>query len=224
MCIICNLRTSDRRAGLAGKHQISNANLAVNLAASFLAAKDEVPAPDLATGLPQTYVDGLKGARWPGRCQRVADPKHPALTWFLDGAHTKESLECCMEWYVRPEQAFVAPASVSLPLDTHLRADTHIRNTLRVLVFNCTSGRSGKAFLSTMFTTVAAQLATYPPQSAITDLFDRVIFSTNVTYADGQFKGGASVPQHRATRAAHARTRRLGKGRAHGSGDPQDAA
>ncbi|KZW04125.1 FolC bifunctional protein [Exidia glandulosa HHB12029] len=158
--------------GLAGKHQLSNANLAVNLAATFIASKDGTPVPDLKTGLPQTFVEGLERARWPGRCQRVVDPKQPSITWFLDGAHTKESLECCMEWFVSPDQAFDAAP-----------------NTLRVLIFNCTSGRSGKAFLSTMFKTVAAQLSSYPPQSAITDLFDRVIFSTNVTYADGHFKG-----------------------------------
>lgn len=66
------------------------------------------------------------------------------------------------------------------------------RAPIRVLVFNCTSGRSGRAFLSTMFETVTAQLSTYPPKAAIPDLFDRVIFSTNVTYADGKFKGGQS--------------------------------
>ena len=74
-----------------------------------------------------------------------------------------------------------------------LPAYGNARRALRVLIFNCTSGRSGKAFLSTMFTAVAAQLAAYPPQAAITDLFDRVIFSTNVTYADGHFKGGESL-------------------------------
>ncbi|EJD53691.1 tetrahydrofolylpolyglutamate synthase [Auricularia subglabra TFB-10046 SS5] len=158
--------------GLAGKHQHLNATLAVHLASAFIAAKDGTPEPDLTAGLPQPFIDGLTRARWPGRCQRVADPQHPGLTWFLDGAHTKESLKCCIEWYASPEQTF----------------STSTR-TLRVLIFNCTSGRSGKAFLSTMFTTVAAQLAAYPPQAAITDLFDRVIFSTNVTYADGHFKG-----------------------------------
>lgn len=158
--------------GLAGKHQVSNANLAVHLAASFIATKTDTPVLSVDAGLPQTYIDGLRDAKWPGRCQRVADPSHPQLTWFLDGAHTKESLQCCMEWYVSPHQAFNTSST-----------------TLRVLVFNCTSGRSGKAFLSTMFATTASQLATIPSQPDVSSVFDRVIFSTNVTYADGHFKG-----------------------------------
>ncbi|KAH7105642.1 tetrahydrofolylpolyglutamate synthase [Auriculariales sp. MPI-PUGE-AT-0066] len=158
--------------GLAGRHQLSNANLAVHLASSFLEQREPSSPHDISEQLPETFTKGLTHARWPGRCQRVTDPHHPRLTWFFDGAHTTESLECCMQWYASPSQTF---GNKSTPI--------------RVLVFNCTSGRSGKAFLSTMFSTVAAQLATYPPSAAVTDLFDRVIFSTNITYADGHFKG-----------------------------------
>ena len=55
--------------------------------------------------LPAPFVEGLKVAKWPGRCQTVADPSHSHTTWFLDGAHTRESLDCCMEWYVSPDVA-----------------------------------------------------------------------------------------------------------------------
>lgn len=52
--------------------------------------------------LPTSFMDGLKNAHWPGRCQTVPDSKLGAMTWFLDGAHTQESLACCLEWFVSP--------------------------------------------------------------------------------------------------------------------------
>lgn len=59
------------------------------------------PAKDL-TPLPAKYIKGLENARWPGRCQAVLDPAHERSTWFLDGAHTIESLACCGDWLVSP--------------------------------------------------------------------------------------------------------------------------
>lgn len=62
----------------------------------------------------------------------------------------------------------------------------------RVLLFNCTSGRSGSTFLSTMLATAGAQLKIHGRAEDPQALFDHVIFCANVTYADGGFKGGAS--------------------------------
>jgi folylpolyglutamate synthase len=107
--------------GLAGAHQRSNAGLAVQLVHTFLSIKDQSYSPisDPNTSgtasttwrgseieplrfLPPPFLDGLKNAHWPGRCQTVLDPKFEATTWFLDGAHTQESLACCLEWFVSP--------------------------------------------------------------------------------------------------------------------------
>ena len=41
-------------------------------------------------------VAGLKECRWPGRCQTF---KEKGITWYVDGAHTPESLEKCVEWF-----------------------------------------------------------------------------------------------------------------------------
>lgn len=85
--------------GLAGQHQYQNAALAVHLAQEFLRQKGELLSSE---ELPEVFVEGLKRARWPGRCQTVIDPEHKNTTWFLDGAHTKDSLECCMQWFISP--------------------------------------------------------------------------------------------------------------------------
>jgi len=63
------------------------------------------------------------------------------------------------------------------------------RPPLRVLVFNCTSGRSGDAFLGKIREIVRLRLSLYGREDEA-EFFDHVIFCTNVTYADGQFKGG----------------------------------
>ena len=63
---------------------------------------------------------------------------------------------------------------------------------LRVLIFNCTSGRSGNTFLGAMLAKADEQLKKHGRTEDVATLFDQVIFCANVTYADGGFKGGAS--------------------------------
>ncbi|KIK67984.1 hypothetical protein GYMLUDRAFT_36792 [Collybiopsis luxurians FD-317 M1] len=160
------------KLGLAGAHQIGNALLAVHLAKSFLKHSD--PSFD-NDSLPSSFVDGLQSTKWPGRCQTVADPTHRNLTWFLDGAHTTESLECCMQWFVQPE--------VGLP------SDSAPRSFKRTLIFNTGGGRSGSSFLKSVYGQIIGQLNQNQSSEDPAMFFDQVIFCTNVTYADGGFKG-----------------------------------
>ncbi|KAJ7684032.1 FolC bifunctional protein [Mycena rosella] len=149
---------SQIKLGLAGAHQIQNATLAVYLVRSFLQSRDLI-SDELLT---DDFVRGLESARWPGRCQTVADPAFTGTTWHLDGAHTLESLECCMQWFVSP--------GVGLQPDARIR----------ILVFNCTNGNASHT---------ARQLELFKSDEAASSFFDHVIFCTNVTYADGGFKG-----------------------------------
>ncbi|KDR83602.1 hypothetical protein GALMADRAFT_235873 [Galerina marginata CBS 339.88] len=165
---------SGLKLGLSGRHQIQNAALAIDLAETFLRAKASNGSP--GQGLPTSFEDGLAQTRWPGRCQTVADPNRDNFTWYLDGAHTVESLQCCMQWFVTPG------LGISLDLEN--------KDPSRFLIFNCTSGRSGETFLGTVKDTVLSQILLH--QRVVEDItmfFDHVIFCTNVTYADGHFKG-----------------------------------
>ncbi|KAF9019256.1 FolC bifunctional protein [Hymenopellis radicata] len=165
---------ADIKLGLAGAHQVQNANLAVYLVQSFLQRQTGESAPS-PVALTDNVIAGLQETKWPGRCQTVQAPSDANLTWYLDGAHTLESLDCCMQWHVSPD----AGLSTALPRGSHKRA----------LVFNCTSGRSGPAFLSAVFNKIALQLKLHGSQETPETYFDDVIFCTNVTYADGAFKG-----------------------------------
>ncbi|CAI5960961.1 unnamed protein product [Closterium sp. NIES-65] len=96
------------RVGLAGRHQQVNASLAVSLCRQWAirsGREEEARAVDEALAnktLPLAYIKGLGGASWPGRCEILQDcPAEPGqagsaggqLTFFLDGAHTVESME-----------------------------------------------------------------------------------------------------------------------------------
>lgn len=89
--------------GLAGEHQIQNAALAVHMAHTFLSSIDASESrPEPLSQLPEPFITGLVSTKWPGRCQTVRDPVHQNMTWYLDGAHTAESLTSCIQWFVQP--------------------------------------------------------------------------------------------------------------------------
>lgn len=194
--------------GLAGVHQRSNASLAVALVQSFLASprcppafsdlsvsSDESSAPTDASTLPSlpsslvapnplppTLVTALEQTRWPGRCQVSPDPVNEGVRWFLDGAHTVESLQCCGEWFEEAslQRCAVRFLRVRRACLTRIRAHSSDAS-VRALIFNCTSGRSGLSLLGTLLSSLSSQP------------FQHVIFCTNTTYSTGASSGGASL-------------------------------
>lgn len=94
--------------GLSGQVQWKNASLALQLSRAFLNANIRnienidlidrnlpVPALPFKISLPEAL--GLARAFWPGRSQilRLLD-----ATFYVDGAHTPESIEACVEWFM----------------------------------------------------------------------------------------------------------------------------
>ncbi|OWZ01113.1 Folylpolyglutamate synthase [Phytophthora megakarya] len=89
------------KLGLHGDYQRTNAGLAVALASTWLRNKrgEDATAPlDLAGALEPAVKEGLKYAFWPGRAQLWEDEAHK-MRFYIDGAHTLLSLECCAEWF-----------------------------------------------------------------------------------------------------------------------------
>lgn len=143
-----------------------------------LAAYKETPSDHLAPA----YIKWLEQTRWPGRCQTVIDPTSTGskrTTWFLDGAHTSDSLTSCGEWVFGPDAM-----DINAPR----------RTAERVLIFNCTNGRSAFELLSALLE-AGRKTKTHAKAVSLEDVgswFDQVVFCTNVTYTDGHFKGGES--------------------------------
>ncbi|CAG9467361.1 unnamed protein product [Pedinophyceae sp. YPF-701] len=127
-----------------------NAALAVAMASAFedsgpearrcFAARERLEL--LAQGvLPEEYCRGLEAATWPGRAQVVEDVggrdgagvDGAGLTFFLDGAHTPDSMRACGTWFAAAAAARAAPGG---------------GDTERVLVFNCTPERDPAALLA----------------------------------------------------------------------------
>ncbi|MCO5589366.1 hypothetical protein L7F22_043333 [Adiantum nelumboides] len=49
--------------------------------------------------LPEPYIRGLISAQLVGRAQQIDDPVVKGLSFFLDGAHSPESMEVCGRWF-----------------------------------------------------------------------------------------------------------------------------
>jgi folylpolyglutamate synthase len=70
---------------------------------------------------------------------------------------------------------------------SHADLDWHIHSILsflsfRILIFNCTNGRSSPSLLASLFSRA-------PANSSPSSFFSKVIFCTNTTYASGESKG-----------------------------------
>ncbi|KAL9939362.1 hypothetical protein V8E36_002175 [Tilletia maclaganii] len=200
------------RLGLSGSHQYSNASLALALAQTFVQSpigRERFPDAErtLGTPLPESEVQtvtslsqrALEAAHWPGRCQRV--PTGPSsettTTYFLDGAHTTDSLALCARWFVN-EVARDASSSSSTDGTTR-------RKRRRVFIFNCTNGRSGTALLGAVLEEIELHLSRSEGRGGSTDqapaeegqgkyararaYFTDVAFCTNVTFRDGRSAG-----------------------------------
>jgi folylpolyglutamate synthase len=75
--------------------QRTNASLAIKLAETVLKKVD--PEFEVKTRkLPRTFVDGLEQVVWRGRCETKVEGD---ITWFLDGAHTVDSLKVAAKWF-----------------------------------------------------------------------------------------------------------------------------
>eukprot|EP00850_Spirogloea_muscicola_P008500 SM000045S16245 [mRNA] locus=s45:388079:392447:- [translate_table: standard] len=155
--------------GLAGEHQRVNASLAVALCRAWAARterQDHVAAFDeaiRARHLPESYKKGLTTAHWPGRAQVVDDTNGrgiPGFTFFLDGAHTPESMEVCAKWFCqetkkeqdRWEKEYKDNHSSTTAVDYDQQST--FSTCERILLFNCMPERDPAKLLPPLLQTV----------------------------------------------------------------------
>lgn len=136
------MKGSEISLGLAGEHQLENAALAVRLAAIWESRYGHcIPRSNGALArsenilkhrmIPKEYAKGLSLVKWPGRGDVFSDPEINNLTYFVDGAHTPESVASCASWF--------ALTSSTRERDTS--------TTERILVFNCMEERDPASLL-----------------------------------------------------------------------------
>lgn len=87
------------KLGIAGNFQKTNASLAVALASEALFSMGLIQNRvnlEADAQLPTTFIEGLERTQWEGRCQTI---KRGNNFWYLDGAHTKDSIEAASGWF-----------------------------------------------------------------------------------------------------------------------------
>lgn len=92
--------------GIRGLVQCKNASLACQLGEYFLSSVRsknqqtlDIIEQTVKTNLdelPPSFRKSLTACSWSGRCQVV---EYPRISFYLDGAHTKESMENCLRWF-----------------------------------------------------------------------------------------------------------------------------
>ncbi|GMH20180.1 hypothetical protein Nepgr_022021 [Nepenthes gracilis] len=98
------------KLSLAGDHQFVNAGLAVALCKSWLQCTriwEKMSPNDIhEVDLPAAFLRGLSSARLSGRAEIVFDAAVKAhsmfagdLIFYLDGAHSPESMDVCAKWF-----------------------------------------------------------------------------------------------------------------------------
>ncbi|XP_074308206.1 folylpolyglutamate synthase-like isoform X2 [Silene latifolia] len=159
--------------GLGGDHQLVNAGLAVALCSSWLQRTGhlDIPYHISSSSLPEQFIKGLATASFQGRAQIVADQYIGAegsedLVFYLDGAHSPESMEVCAKWFFHAikedEQQRVAidhRASVNSRLSLELARGFHHstirKSSTQILLFNCMSVRDPQLLLPRLMKTCA---------------------------------------------------------------------
>lgn len=80
--------------------------------------------------LNKNYLNGLSKCSWPGRCQVL---RKNNIIYFLDGAHTTESMSNCSKWFIEESQKLLT-----------------FNKLVRVLIFNCTGDRQTENLLKAL--------------------------------------------------------------------------
>ncbi|CAL3970141.1 unnamed protein product [Diplocarpon coronariae] len=126
--------------------QKSNASLAVALAETLLKKLDPAFQPDPAK-FSREFVDGLEQVVWRGRCESKVEGN---ITWYMDGAHTADSIIVAAKWFSR--EATSKPGR-------------------RVLIFNQQGHRESVELLEGLFNAISSEADIK---------FDHVIFCPTV--------------------------------------------
>lgn len=151
--------------GLVGDHQYLNAGLAIKLCSTWLQRTGHLEADsmDQTSSLPRQFINGLTTATLQGRAQIIPDLSFDIespgdLVFYLDGAHSPESMEVCGKWFCLAIKEDARQQSCSsnqehdnsrtsnelVPLNP---GETSSKDSVQILLFNCMSVRDPQLLL-----------------------------------------------------------------------------
>ncbi|XXG75305.1 hypothetical protein AAC387_Pa07g3838 [Persea americana] len=164
-----------QQLGLDGEHQYLNAGLAIALCYTWLQKTGQTEGIyfDQTRSLPEQFVRGLATASLQGRAQIVpdlhvnlqhkCDANLRGLVFFLDGAHSPESMEMCARWFSHAVKEDIQQHNSFKQLSHDSQSSTHgliqshtnegnfpdfsVRNTTQILLFNCMPVRDPQLLL-----------------------------------------------------------------------------
>ncbi|KAM7491990.1 hypothetical protein LguiA_034911 [Lonicera macranthoides] len=153
--------------GLHGDHQYLNAGLAISLCSTWLQKTGHLEFNYLeqTSVLPEQFIEGLTTATLQGRAQIVPDQfidsENPGdLVFYLDGAHSPESMEACGKWFSLaikedPKQQLKSYNDQALDNSRASYESPH-KNSTQILLFNCMSVRDPQLLLPRLMHTCAS--------------------------------------------------------------------
>ncbi|KAJ4958927.1 hypothetical protein NE237_026038 [Protea cynaroides] len=128
--------------GLVGEHQYINAGLAIALCHTWLQKTGHPEGTYLEQpgSLPEQFVRGLTTASLQGRAQTITDPyvRSGDLVFYLDGAHSPESMEVCARWFCLAIEDNVQQRNFLVEKPQNAASG---KNSTPILLFNCMSVR-----------------------------------------------------------------------------------
>lgn len=196
---------------LSGDHQLTNAGLAVALCKSWLQSTGNweklFQHSDQEDNAPDAFLRGLQKARLSGRAEIVYDSALQSsemageignssgdLIFYLDGAHSPESMEACARWFSSAVKGIPNPQSFSSNLQTSKevwgngnvqpgKAESE-RTSKKILLFNCMDVRDPGILLPILADTCAVS-GTH---------FDKAIFVPGISTYTKVTSGSSAVP------------------------------
>ncbi|XP_044461301.1 folylpolyglutamate synthase isoform X2 [Mangifera indica] len=158
------------KLALEGEHQYSNAGLAVALSSTWLQRTGHLEFGYLEqmTSLPEQFIKGLTMASLQGRAQRVPDrfmniETTGELVFYLDGAHSPESMEVCGKWFSlaikednQQQTLDFQPSSQELAQNHQVPYGRSRKNSAQILLFNCMSVRDPQLLFPRLMNTCAS--------------------------------------------------------------------
>ncbi|XP_017415455.1 folylpolyglutamate synthase isoform X3 [Vigna angularis] len=170
------------KLGLSGDHQFYNAALAVSLCRCWLQKtgnwEKKYQNQFQDSNLPDEFMRGLSNAHFSGRaqivyastsnshCSEIVSKNCGELIFYLDGAHSPESMEACAKWF---SNAVEIPSKSSFEVQKEDGSSEnghilHKGNTLgqfeksfkRILLFNCLDVRNPHILLPRLVNTCAS--------------------------------------------------------------------